>query len=113
MGDIFYGEKFDSKISTCIIQALNSDIQSLVSIHFSPLFFCSMQIQPLSDRVILKAVEKEKVTSSGIFLPDSNKNEPPHLYEVIAVGPGKKDKNGEMILPDVAPGDRVIAGRYS
>lgn len=72
-----------------------------------------MQIQPLSDRVVLRAVEKEKITASGIFLPDSAKNEPPHLYEVVSVGPGKKDKNGEMITIDLAPGDRVISGRYS
>ncbi len=48
-----------------------------------------MQIQPLFDRVVLKAVEVQNVSSSGIYIPESTTKERPFLYEVIAIGPGK------------------------
>lgn len=67
-----------------------------------------MNIKPLSDRVLLKAVEKESITSSGIFLPESATKERPSMYEVVAVWPGKKDT--EM---SVKPGDKVLSGQYS
>jgi len=72
-----------------------------------------MQIQPLSDRVLLRGVEAESVTKSGIYLPENANKERPYMYEVVAVGPGKKDKDGNMITIDLKPGDRVISGQYS
>lgn len=68
---------------------------------------------PLSDRVLLKPVEAEKVTASGIILPDSANKERPSLYEVISVGPGKTDKDGNLQKIDLQKGDRVISGQYS
>ncbi|MGE4443965.1 MAG: co-chaperone GroES [Candidatus Altimarinota bacterium] len=67
-----------------------------------------MNIKPLADRVVLKAVEKENITSSGIYIPEGANKERPYIYEVIAVGPGKKDK--EM---SVKIGDKVLSGQYA
>jgi len=72
-----------------------------------------MQIQPMSDRVLLRGVEAEKVTKSGIYIPESANKERPNMYEVVAVGPGKKDKDGNMITIDLVPGNRVLSGQYS
>ena len=70
-------------------------------------------ITPLSDRVLLKPIDAEKVTASGIILPDSVNKERPSLYEVIAIGPGKIDKDGNLQKIDLQKGDRVISGQYS
>ncbi|MDQ1343740.1 MAG: chaperonin GroES [Patescibacteria group bacterium] len=72
-----------------------------------------MQIQPLSDRVLLKGVEPENVTKGGILLPQTGNKERPNLYEVVAVGPGKRDKDGNSVTIDLKPGDRVLSGQYS
>jgi chaperonin GroES len=71
------------------------------------------KITPLSDRVLLKPVEADKVTASGIIIPDSANKERPSVYEVIAIGPGKIDKNGQEIKIDLKKWDRVISGQYS
>lgn len=67
-----------------------------------------MNIKPLADRVVLKAVEKENITSSGIYIPEWANKERPYIYEVIAVWPGKKDK--EMY---VKIWDKVLSGQYA
>ena len=72
-----------------------------------------MKIQPLSDRVLLKAVEAENVTKSGIILPQNANKERPNLYEVVAVGPGREDANGKLQKIDLKAGDRVLSGQYS
>jgi chaperonin GroES len=72
-----------------------------------------MQIQPLSDRVLLRGVEAEMVTKSGIYLPENANKERPHIYEVVAIGPGKKDKDGNMMTINLKVGDQVISGQYS
>lgn len=71
------------------------------------------QITPLSDRVLLKPIEAEKVTASGIIIPDSPNKERPYIYEVVSVGPGKTGKNWELITIDLKKWDRVISGQYS
>ena len=72
-----------------------------------------MKLKPLEDRVIIKAVAKEETTASGIVLPDTAK-EKPMLGEVVAVGDGKWDEDGEKRIPvDVKKGDKVIYGKYS
>ncbi len=71
------------------------------------------KITPLSDRVLLRPVEQDKVTASGIILPDSPNKERPSLYEVISVGPWRTDKNGVEIKTDLKKWDRVISGQYS
>jgi chaperonin GroES len=71
------------------------------------------RLTPLSDRVLLKPVEAEKITASGIIIPDSPNKERPSLYEVIAVGPGRTDKEWVFQKIDLQKGDRVISGQYS
>jgi chaperonin GroES len=72
-----------------------------------------MNIHPLSDRVLLKGVEAETVTKSGIILSVNAQKDKPHMYEVVAVGPGKVDDQGKLSQIDLKPGDRVLSGQYS
>lgn len=71
-----------------------------------------MQIRPLHDRVIVKRLEAETTTASGIVLPDSA-GEKPDQGVVLAVGPGKRDDSGKIIPMDVKVGDNVLFGKYS
>ena len=71
-----------------------------------------MNIRPLHDRVIVKRVEAERTTASGIVIPDSA-GEKPDQGEVLAVGPGKRDDSGKQIALDVKVGDRVLFGKYA
>ena len=71
-----------------------------------------MNIRPLHDRVIVKRVEAERTTASGIVIPDSA-GEKPDQGEVLAVGPGQRDDNGKQIALDVKVGDRVLYGKYA
>ena len=70
------------------------------------------KIKPLSDRVIVKALEKEEEKRGGIIIPDTAK-EKPQEGEVIAIGPGKRDENGKLIPMDVKAGDKILYGKYS
>ena len=72
-----------------------------------------MHIEPLSDRILLKGVEAENVTKSGIILPASANKERPYVYEVVAVGPGKIDKDGNLVKIELKAGDKVLSGQYS
>ncbi len=69
-------------------------------------------LRPLGDRIIAKATSAEEITAGGIVLPDSAK-EKPQKAEVIAVGPGALLDSGKKTSMDVAPGDKVIYGKYS
>lgn len=71
-----------------------------------------MQIRPLHDRVIIKRLESERTTASGIVIPD-NAAEKPDQGEVVAVGPGRRDEAGKLIEMGVKVGDRVLFGKYS
>lgn len=71
----------------------------------------AIKLEPLGDRVIVKPVEKEEKTKSGIYLPDTAK-EKPQEGEVVAVGPGKKTEEGTVIPMDVAVGDIVVFAKY-
>lgn len=71
-----------------------------------------MAIRPLHDRVIVKRVEEEKTTASGIVIPDSA-TEKPSRGEVLATGNGKILDNGEVRGLDVKVGDTVLFGKYS
>lgn len=71
-----------------------------------------MKIRPLHDRVIVKRMEEERKTASGIVIPDSA-TEKPDQGEVVAVGPGKKDDSGKVIAMELKVGDRVLFGKYS
>lgn len=71
-----------------------------------------MKLTPLHDRVIVKRLEVETKTASGIYIPD-NAAEKPDQGEVLAVGPGKKNDKGELSAMSVKVGDRVLFGKYS
>jgi chaperonin GroES len=68
-------------------------------------------LQPLADRVLVKPIEKEEMTKSGIYLPDTAK-EKPQEGEVIAIGPGKMSEDGKRIAMDLKVGDTVIYAKY-
>jgi chaperonin GroES len=70
-----------------------------------------MKIRPLHDRVVVKRLEEEAKTAGGILLPD-NATEKPSRGEVIAVGPGKVQDNGEVRPIGVKVGDKVVFGQY-
>ena len=69
------------------------------------------KLQPLADRVLVKPIEKEEKTKSGIYLPDTAK-EKPQEGEVLAVGPGKMTDDGKRVPLDLKVGDRVIYAKY-
>ena len=70
----------------------------------------SVSIKPLEDRIVVKLVEAEQTTASGLVIPDAAK-EKPQEGEVLAVGPGRFE-NGTRIPLDIAVGDRVIYSKY-
>jgi len=71
-----------------------------------------MKFRPLHDRVVVKRVEQEERTKGGIIIPDTAK-EKPQEGEVIAVGPGARNEDGDLIALDVKAGDRVLFGKWS
>lgn len=71
----------------------------------------SVTIKPLEDRIVIKAIEAEQTTASGLVIPDTAK-EKPQEGEVVAVGPGRIDDNGNRVPLDVAIGDKVIFSKY-
>jgi chaperonin GroES len=66
---------------------------------------------PLADRVLVERLEAEEKTAGGIVLPDSAK-EKPLQGKVIAVGEGRRSESGELVAPQVSPGDRVLFAKY-
>ena len=71
-----------------------------------------MKIKPLGDKILVERLEAEEKTSGGIVLPDTAK-EKPMQGEIVAVGPGKRNDNGEVSPLDVKAGDLVIFGKWS
>ena len=70
-----------------------------------------MNLQPLGDRVVVKVLDEEETTISGIVLPDTAK-EQPQRGRVLAVGPGARDENGKHMEMDVSEGEEVIFSKY-
>jgi chaperonin GroES len=70
------------------------------------------KITPLEDRVVIRPLEGEEVTASGLVIPDTAK-EKPQEGEVMAVGPGRLDDNGKRIPMEVKDGDRVLYSKYA
>ena len=71
-----------------------------------------MKLKPLGDRLIVKPIDEEETTASGIVLPDTAK-EKPQKGKVIAAGEGRWDEDGEKRIPlDVAEGDEVLYSKY-
>ena len=71
-----------------------------------------MKFRPLHDRVAVKRLEEEQKTSGGIIIPDTAA-EKPQQGEVLAVGPGARGDDNELITPDVKVGDKVLFGKWS
>ena len=71
-----------------------------------------MAFRPLHDRVLVRRIEAEEKTAGGIIIPD-NAKEKPSEGEVIAVGEGAYNEDGDRIKPDVKAGDRVLFGKWS
>lgn len=71
----------------------------------------SVTLKPLGDRLVVEPQEKEQTTPSGLVLPETAK-EKPQEGEVIAIGPGRLDDNGNRVAMDVAVGDRVLYAKY-
>ena len=69
-------------------------------------------LKPLGDRVVIRVLEQEEKTASGIFLPDTAK-EKPSQGEVVAVGPGKLQDDGKRVAFDVKVGDKIIFSKYA
>jgi len=70
------------------------------------------KLKPLSDRVLVKPLDKEQEKRGGIIIPDTAK-EKPQEGEIIAAGPGKRDEQGKLIPMDVKVGDKILYGKYS
>jgi len=71
-----------------------------------------MNIKPLGERIVIKVLESEEKTKSGIVLPDTAK-EKPQMGEVLAVGSGKTLENGEKVPLEVKVGDKVLFAKYA
>lgn len=71
-----------------------------------------MAIKPLEDRIVVKPIQADSKTASGLYLPESAK-EKPIQGEVVAIGPGRLLDNGKRAKPVVGKGDRVLYGKYA
>lgn len=71
----------------------------------------ALKLRPLGDRVLVEPIEREEMTASGIYVPETAK-ERPQEGMVVAVGPGRKDDDGKLIAMDVKTGDRVLYAKY-
>ncbi|GAB2901576.1 co-chaperone GroES [Paralcaligenes sp. KSB-10] len=71
-----------------------------------------MALRPLNDRVIVKRLDNERTTASGIVIPESAA-EKPDQGEVIAVGPGKRTEDGKVLPVDLKAGDKILFGKYA
>ena len=71
-----------------------------------------MNVRPLYDRIVVKRIEEQETTRSGIIIPDSAQ-EKPQEAEVMAIGHGKRLEDGKLVALDVKVGDRILFGKYS
>ena len=69
------------------------------------------KLQPLTDRLVVKHIQKEEMTKGGILIPDTAK-EKPQEGEVVAVGPGRMSDDGKRIAMEIKIGDRIIYSKY-
>lgn len=70
------------------------------------------KVVPLTDHIVLKPVEQEEYTSSGLVIPDAAKEKPQHGH-VVAVGPGKRNDKGDLDAIELNEGDRVLYQKYT
>jgi chaperonin GroES len=72
----------------------------------------NMKFRPLHDRIVVRRLESEEKTRGGIIIPDTAK-EKPQEGEVVAVGPGARNEQGQIVALDVKTGDRILFGKWS
>ena len=70
-----------------------------------------MKVRPLSDRIMVKRIDEAEQVKGGIIIPDTAK-ETPQEAEVVSVGPGKRNKNGDVIASEAKVGEKVLIGKY-
>jgi chaperonin GroES len=90
---------------------MKSSIQESRQVEKVEVDIVSVNIKPLEDRLVVKPLEAEQTTASGLVIPDTAK-EKPQEGEVVAVGPGRFDDNGNRVPLDVSIGDKVIYSKY-
>ncbi|MEN9607167.1 MAG: hypothetical protein RL605_995 [Actinomycetota bacterium] len=112
------GEIVSTLFDRLLIDALKSIMNEVKTtsifndlVPFTEEVMMSVSIKPLEDRIVVRPVEAEQVTASGLVIPDTAK-EKPQEAEVIAVGPGRIDDKGNRVPVDVAVGDKVIFSKY-
>ena len=71
-----------------------------------------MNIKPLADHILIEPIKEEEKTKAGIFFPETASKEKSEEGKVVAVGPGKRNENGEAIPVSVKPGDKVLFSKY-
>ncbi len=71
-----------------------------------------MKFKPLNDRVLVKRLEVEEKTAGGLYIPDTAK-EKPSRGQIVAVGPGKVDNNGNRVALEIKEGDNVLFSKYA
>jgi chaperonin GroES len=71
-----------------------------------------MKFRPLHDRVVVRRLDAEEKTAGGIIIPDTAK-EKPMEGEIVAVGPGARNEQGQLVTLDVKAGDRILFGKWS
>jgi len=71
-----------------------------------------MNIQPISDHILIEPNEEEEITESGILLPETVNKERPEQGKIIAVGPGKKNAKGELVPMEIKVGQTVLFSKY-
>jgi chaperonin GroES len=72
----------------------------------------ALKLKPLADRLLVEPIEREEMTASGIYVPETAK-EKPQEGTVVASGPGRKDEDGKLIAMEVKVGDRVLYAKYA
>jgi chaperonin GroES len=71
-----------------------------------------MKIKPLADHIVIEPISQEEKTKTGILVPATVEKERPEQGKVVAIGPGKKTNSGNVIAPEVKPGDLVLFTKY-
>ncbi|MFZ5783386.1 MAG: co-chaperone GroES [Pseudomonadota bacterium] len=71
-----------------------------------------MHLRPLHDRVVVRRIEADEKTAGGVIIPDTAR-EKPMEGEVVAVGPGARNEQGQLVAPDLKAGDRILFGKWS
>ena len=72
-----------------------------------------MQLRPINDHIVVKALPAEETSLSGIIIPETVDKDRPERGEVLAVGPGRTTENGQRVPLEVKPGDKIIFKKYA